>query len=142
MGLDFFAYGFSECDQSSDQLEEVNRISAIEKKSDTLVFNLQIIRNCCTGSLSSIEIIDSLTWNFVMRNQEDGGCDECFCFCCFSVNYKVVNLSNSIPENFMLNGEPIIVSDTSIERYSKAIEHWENGEIKTVTLYNLSLIHI
>lgn len=136
LGLLFFEYSFSECDNSGQHIEQVNRISSIERRTDTLIYNFQLFRNCCGGSLASVEIVDSATWNFIMLSQEDGGCSECFCNCCFSVKIKVVNLSNSTPINYMLNQEPIVVSDTAINRYTKSIDYWENGEVKTDTRFN------
>lgn len=111
-GIEIFNYGISDCDDSYNPFELKPRISAIETSSDTITIHLQLTKNCCTGSLSTIEVIDSSKWNLIIKDQIDG-CGECFCHCCFSAFFQVKNRSSINPQTFLLNGNPVDYIDAN-----------------------------
>lgn len=134
LGVVFFDFQMSECEKSRDFMDYRNRISRVDKSADTIMFTIEFKKNCCGGALMSVNIVDSLTWNFEVI-KVDEACGECFCTCCFTTQIRVKNNSGYEPKHFLFNGENLTVSDTLVLAVFEQKVFWDNGNLKFFEQY-------
>ncbi len=134
-GVHLVGYKLSECKEGCDPYQFLNAISAIDTLGDSLIFYFELSLNCCLGSRLAVDVLDSLTWNFVLTPQDFDECSACFCNCCFSSIVSVVHKTGIMPTRFQYNGDSIALSQNRVERVYSEMKYGSNGNRKSYLSY-------
>ncbi len=130
LGFEIVGYEISSCEREFYDVRG-NRIMEISNNQDTIIYVLQIGKNCCGTVRYHIEIKDSNTINFVTKIAPYS--EMCFCgMCCFTAKFKLFNRSTLNPNKFEYNGIPIPFSENPIPEETSDTSYYPTGEIHTI----------
>lgn len=122
-GFNLKEFTISPCNSEPDG--KMNRISELNYTDGKLNIDVSITANCCGSFLGEIEVLNDSTLN--LKYSVYG--DECFCACCFTLNYSISSEKNPF-SLFKLNGIPIDQTEKVYKSKNIEYEYYENGELK------------